>query len=130
MFCIDNFENKGNVFEVILNNAFSCIDEDEEGINFAELILKIAAPTSLVCLILTSLVYIVLPTPEKKAEKAKIILINVIFTALFCALYLVFKLTNPTTWQLTCSNIICRFCRCFMVFFTNVLVVLILHLTA
>ena len=116
MFCIDNFENKGNVFEVILNNAFSCIDEDEEGINFAELILKIAAPTSLVCLILTSLVYIVLPTPEKKAEKAKIVLVNVILTALFCALYLVFKLTNPTTWQLTCSNIICRFRSCFYVF--------------
>ena len=111
-FCIDNFveDGGGKVLEVILTDTFNCLSEDEEGINFAELILMISAPTSLFCLILTALLYILLPSPEKKAEKAKIVLINVIFTALFSALYLLFQLTNPTTWQLTCPYIICRFC--------------------
>ena len=119
-FCIDNcIEKSGKVSEVILTDAFDCLDKVEEGVDYKTLIFKIASLTSLVCLILTGLVYIVLPCPEKKAAKAKIILINVIFVALFCALFLLFQLTNPKTWQLTCSNLICRYVSCFILFYNT-----------
>ena len=85
-------------------------EDDDEEINFEKLILKISALTSLICLTLTVIVYIIFPSPDtqkEKKEKDKIVLVNVVFTALFSILYFLFHLINPSTFQIDCQNIFC-----------------------
>ena len=44
-------------------------EDDDEEINFEKLILKISALTSLICLTLTVIVYIIFPSPDTRKEK-------------------------------------------------------------
>ena len=120
-FCIDNLVERstGQVSEVIVTRTADCsyddvrlsgaTEEEEEEGKFKKVILRIVAPASLVCLVLTGIVYLIFPSPQKQWAKDKIVLINVLFSGLFCALYLLFHLTNPSTFHIDCPNILCRF---------------------
>ena len=118
-FCIDNLVERstGQVSEVIVTRMADCPYHDaslsgatkKEEENFEQNILRIVALASLVCLVLTGIVYLIFPSPQKQWAKDKIVLINVVFSGLFCALYLLFHLTNPSTFHIDCPNILCRF---------------------
>ena len=117
---MDNFVERsgGQVSEVIVTRTADCPDlrlsgtiEDEEDQIFEKVILRMVAPLSLVCLVLTGIVYLIFPSPQKQWAKDKIVLINVVFSGLFCALYFIFHLTNPSTFHLDCPNILCRFVK-------------------
>ena len=119
-FCIDNLVERstGQVSEVIVTRMADCpyhdvrlsgATKEEEEEKFEKVILRIVALASLACLVLTGIVYLIFPSPPKQWAKDKIVLINVVFSGLFCALYLLFHLTNPSTFHIDCPNILCRF---------------------
>ena len=117
-FCIDNLKENigGQVSEVIVTRMDDCSGggvlsgaQEEEVPMFEKVILTIIAPASLLCLVLTGIAYLIFPSPPKQWAKDKIVLINVVFTGLFCALYILFHFTNPLTFQLECPQILCRF---------------------
>ena len=118
---MDNFVERsgGQVSEVIVTRTTDCPDvrvsganeKEEEEEKFEKVILRILAPASLVCLVLTGIIYLIFPSPPKQWAKDKIVLINVVFSGLFCTLYLLFQLTNPSTFHLDCPNFLCRFIK-------------------
>ena len=117
-FCIDNLKENigGQVSEVIVTRMDDCSGggvlsgaQEEEVPMFEKVILTIIAPASLLCLVLTGIAYLIFPSPPKQWAKDKIVLINVVFTGLFCALYILFHFTNPLTFQLECPQFLCRF---------------------
>ena len=115
-YCIDKMidTKDDKVLEVLLTTEELCHDHQTEiaaSENGNSLYMACAA-LSLFCLFLVFLVYWFVPSFDNLA--GRIVLINVVFTALFCGFLIVFYSVGPSSFYLQCANLhnpVCLFLR-------------------
>ena len=111
-FCVDNLwdESTGTASEVIVTRPENCHKEhDDEAPDVALILFSVCSVISLVCLLITFLVYWFLPSYHHL--KGKIVLVNVTFTSLLCGFLLLIYFTKPSTFYMDCASTsaVCKF---------------------
>ena len=110
-FCIDNLwdGDTGRGSEVVITQPENCHKDIHEGPEVALILFSICSVISLLCLVLTFIVYWFLPGYQHL--KGKIVLVNVTFTSFLCGFLLLSYFTKPSSFFLNCasSSPICKF---------------------
>ena len=102
-FCIDNLwsESTQRASEVVVTQPQNCHKEREEGLDVTLVLFTICSVISLLCLVLTFIVYWFLPSYQHL--KGKIVLVNVTFTSFLCGFLLLSYFTKPSSFYLACA---------------------------
>ena len=102
-FCIDNLwsESTQRASEVVVTQPQNCHKEREEGLDVTLVLFTICSVISLLCLVLTFIVYWFLPRYQHL--KGKIVLVNVTFTSFLCGFLLLSYFTKPSSFYLACA---------------------------